>query len=84
MKYLCEAQVEEVRIVVEWFRFMSRFSGFYHYSVFGGYPMEFNVVAVQGINGCIPRLMADEYLYPPDDKTKYANRVYFLQQNGHL
>jgi len=84
MTYLCEAQVEEVRIVVEWFQFLHRFHSFYHYSLFGGSPMEIRMVVIQGINECIPRLMANEYLYPPDDKTKYANRVYFLQENGHM
>lgn len=82
LTYLSDGQLEEVRVGVKWFEFLLRFGKDRHPSIFTGMPMEYNVVCVQGLNECWAEMLANDLFLPWDSDTKYANRVYFMDQNG--
>ena len=82
LSYLSKGELEEVRIVYEWLKFMKKYGKLSHPSIFTGMCRDFHNIAIQGINECLLEKLAGELFVPWESDVKYANRTYFIQMDG--
>ena len=82
LAYLCEGQLEDVRVALRFYEFFVKFGRNKHSSVYTGQPLEYAMLCYQGITEQISENLAANLFMPWDADDKYANRVYFIQKNG--
>lgn len=67
---------------MKWYEYVLRFGRGRHPSIFTGMPVEYCMICYQGITECLAERLANELMVPWESDIKYANRTYFIQQNG--
>ena len=82
LSYLCEGELEDVRVSVKFYQFLLRFGKKAHPSIFVGMPGEQYMLCTRGLSERLPNVLHEDLFVPWDSNVKYANRVYFIQKNG--
>lgn len=82
LTYLCEAEIDDIRVVVNWFRFLKLFLKDHHPSIWSELSTECNLVMGMGINEDLMANLALEKFRPWGSPMKEANKHFFLQLKG--
>lgn len=82
LTYLCEAEIDDIRVVVNWFRFLKLFLKDHHPSIWSELSTECNLVMGMGINEDLLANLALEKFRPWGSPMKDANKHFFLQLKG--
>lgn len=82
LTYLCEGEVDEIRVIVNWLRFLKLFLKDRHPSIWTDLSTETNLVVGMGINENLWSNLALKKFKPWDSPMKETNKRFFLQLNG--
>ncbi len=67
---------------MKWHEYILKFCKNCRPNIFSGQPVEYSMVCYQGITECLTEKLSEELFVPWDSDITYANRVYYIQQNG--
>ena len=65
-----------------WFTFLSTFAKHRHPSIFTGLTSEVDLVVGMGLREDIITNFVRDHLFPWNSDVTYANRMFFMQQDG--
>lgn len=67
---------------MKFYEYFLKFGNNRHSSIFTGMPIEYSMICYQGLTECLAEKLSRKLFVPWESDMKYANRVYFIQQNG--
>ena len=82
LNYLSEGEIEETRIALFWFTFVHAFNKRRHPSIFTGITSEVDLVVGMGLKEDLITNFVTNHLLPWNSDVTYANRMFFMQQDG--
>ena len=82
LNYLSEGEIEETKIALCWFTFISTFAKNRHPSIFTGVTSEIQLVVGMGLKEDLIQKFVQKQLLPWKSDVTYANRMFFMQQDG--
>ena len=82
LNYLSEGEIEETRVALSYFTFVAAFSKRRHASIFLGITNEVDLIVGMGLKEDLVLNFVTNHLLPWNSDVTYANRMFFMQQDG--